>query len=98
MKVANTISPRRESSWGDGQQPRVWSEISSMTPGFNSSSELFSPCGKPGDDPEGDGRSKMLRRATHFKDRPEEIGSSILVEGEVKGGEDPPCLQTCNNL
>lgn len=59
--MANPVLPRRESVWGDGQQRGVWSEISLMTPGFNSYSDLFSPGGKPGNEPDREGRSKMLR-------------------------------------
>lgn len=60
-------------------------------PGFNSSPEPFKSGDKPGGDIRIEGRSEMLRD-THCRDRPEEMSSSNLVEGEVKGGDDPPSL------
>lgn len=82
---------RERSGWGDGQPSALWSEILPTTPGFSPSPKPFRPGDKPGDDLGVGSRSEMLRD-THCRDRPEEMGSSNLVESEVKGGEDPPSL------
>lgn len=59
--------------------------------GFNPSPEPLMSGDKPGCDLRVEGRSEMLRD-TGCRDRPEEMSSSNLVEGEGKGGEDPPSL------
>lgn len=67
-----------------------WSEIS-LTTRIQSLTRAFHVSDKPGCDLRVEGRSEMLRD-TRCRDRPEEMSSSNLAEGEGKGGEDPPSL------